>query len=178
MCSSDLDEAFPWKAVKDLLEKAKWTEFVRQAEVLSSLWFEEGVRQQYGIALELEEYILLHGQENNHLDKVLLPNEKVRLDFYRRDREEEWLLKKREWMFPPRDYMCQFFPILDRYPFLLIFCWGIRNVRIYYRMLAARCEKMWFRLSVKCLDIREKIKTRFRKREEEPEELLDRKSVV
>lgn len=167
-----LDEAFPWKAVKDLLEKAKWTEFVRQAEVLSSLWFEEGVRQQYGIALELEEYILLHGQENNHLDKVLLPNEKVRLDFYRRDREEEWLLKKREWMFPPRDYMCQFFPILDKYPFLLIFCWGIRNVRIYYRMLAARCEKMWFRLSVKCLDIREKIKTRFRKREEEPEELL------
>ena len=75
-------------------------------------------------------------------------------------------------MFPPRDYMCQFFPILDKYPFLLIFCWGIRNVRIYYRMLAARCEKMWFRLSVKCLDIKEKIKTRFRKKEEEPEEML------
>ena len=165
-----LDEAFPWKAARDLLEKAKWTEFVHQAEVLSSLWFEEGVRQQYGTALELEECILLHGQENKHLDKVLLPNEKVRLDFYRRDREEEWLLKKREWMFPPKDYMCQFFPILDKYPFLLIFCWGIRNVRIYYRMFAGRCEKAWFRLSVKCLDIKEKIKTRFQK-EGEAEEL-------
>ena len=30
---------------------------------------------------------------------------------------------------------------------------------------------MWFRLSVKCLDIKEKIKTRFRKKEEEPEEV-------
>lgn len=153
-----LDEAFPWKAVKDLLEKARWTEFVHQTEVLSSLWFEEGVRQQYGTALELEEYILVPGQENKHLDKVLLPNEKVRLDFYRRDREEEWLLKKKEWMFPPRDYMCQFFPILDKYPFLLIFCWGIRNIRIYTRMCVNKCEKVWFRLSVRMLDIKEKIK--------------------
>ena len=152
-----LDEAFPWKAVKDLLEKARWTEFVHQTEVLSSLWFEEGVRQQYGTALELEEYILVPGQENKHLDKVLLPNEKVRLDFYRRDREEEWLLKKKEWMFPPRDYMCQFFPILDKYPFLLIFCWGIRNIRIYTRMCVNKCEKVWFRLSVRMLDIKEKI---------------------
>ena len=153
-----LDEAFPWKAVKDLLEKARWTEFVHQTEVLSSLWFEEGVRQQYGTALELEEYILVPGQENKHLDKVLLPNEKVRLDFYRRDREEEWLLKKKEWMFPPKDYMCQFFPILDKYPFLLIFCWGIRNIRIYTRMCVNKCEKVWFRLSVRMLDIKEKIK--------------------
>ena len=153
-----LDEAFPWKAVKDLLEKARWTEFVHQTKVLSSLWFEEGVRQQYGTALELEEYILVPGQENKHLDKVLLPNEKVRLDFYRRDREEEWLLKKKEWMFPPRDYMCQFFPILDKYPFLLIFCWGIRNIRIYTRMCVNKCEKVWFRLSVRMLDIKEKIK--------------------
>lgn len=68
--------------------------------------------------------------------------------------------------------MCQFFPILDKYPFLLIFCWGIRNVRIYYRMCATRCEKAWFRLSVRCLDIKEKMKARFRKKETAPEEML------
>lgn len=169
-----LDEAFPWKEVKELMEKAKWTEFVHQADVLSSLWFEEGVRQQYGTALELEEYILLPGQENQHLDKVLLPYEKVRLDFYRRDREEEWLLKKREWRFPPRDYMRQFFPILDKYPFLIIFCWGIRSFRIYSRMFLAKCEKVRFRISIRFLDIKEKIKGLIRKREKEsPEELPD-----
>lgn len=168
-----LDEAFPWKAVKELMEKAKWTEFVHQADVLSSLWFEEGVRQQYGTALELEEYILLPGQENKHLDKVLLPYEKVRLDFYRRDREEEWLLKKREWRFPPRDYMCQFFPILDKYPFLIIFCWGIRSFRIYSRMLLGKWEKVRFRLSVRFLDIKEKIKGLVKKREEESPEEMD-----
>lgn len=167
-----LDEAFSWKAVKELLEKAKWTQFVHQADVLSSLWFEEGVRLQYGIALELEEYILLHGQENKHLDKMLLPHEKVRLDFYRRDREEEWSLKKREWMFPPRDYMCQFFPVLDKFPFLLVFCWGIRYVRILIRMCQNKCKNAWFRFSVRLLDIKEKMKGLIKRKEKEvPEEM-------
>lgn len=171
-----LDEEFPWKAVKELIEKAKWTDFAHQVDVLSSLWFGEGGRQQYGIALELEEYILLPGRENKHLDRVLLPQEKARLDFYRRDRKEEWLLKRREWRFPPREYMCQFFPILDKYPFLIIFCWGIRGYRIYSRMCAAKCQKVWLRLSVRFLDIKEKMKGLIRRREEEeeaPEELKE-----
>lgn len=169
-----LDEEFPWKAVKELLEKAKWTEFVRQADVLSSLWFEEGVRLQYGIALELEEYILLHGQENKHLDKVLLPYEKVRLDFYRRDREEEWTLKKREWMFPPMDYMRQFFPVLDKFPFLLVFCWGIRYFRIMVRMYQNKCKKAWFQFSVRLLDIKEKMKGLIKRKEKKvPEEISE-----
>ncbi len=168
-----LDEGFPWKAVKELMEKARWTEFIHQAGVLASLWFEEGVRQQYGIALELEEYILFPGQENKHLDRVLLPQERIRLDFYRRDREEEWLLKKREWRFPPRDYMCQFFPILDKYPFLLIFCWGIRSFRIFAGMCFTRYEKLRFRLSVRFLDIKEKMKGLIRRREKESSEETD-----
>lgn len=166
-----LDEAFSWKAVQELLEKAKWTQFVCQVDVLSSLWFEEGVRLQYGIALELEEYILLRGRENKYLDKALLPYEKVRLDFYRRDREEEWSLKKREWIFPPLDYMCQFFPVLDKFPFLLVFCWGIRYVRILIRMCQNKCKNAWFRFSVRLLDIKEKMKGLIKRREREvPEE--------
>lgn len=168
-----LDEAFPWKAVKELMEKAKWTEFVHQAEVLSSLWFEEGVRQQYGIALELEEYILIPGQENKYLKRRLLPEEKARLDFYRRDRKEEWQLKKREWSFPPREYMRQFFPILDKYPFLLIFCWGIRWYRIYSRMFVTKCEKAWLRFRVRFLDIKEKIKGLIRRKEKESPDVMD-----
>lgn len=153
-----LDEQFPWKSVNELMEKAKWTEFVHQIDVLSTLWFEEGVRLQYGIALELEEYILLRGRENKHLDKMLLPYEKVRLDFYRRDREEEWALKKREWIFPPLDYMRQFFPVLDKFPFLLVFCWGIRYFRILARRCQNKCKNAWFRFSVRLLDIKEKMK--------------------
>ena len=160
-----LDEEFPWKAVKELLEKAKWTEFVHQVNVLSSLWFEEGVRLQYGTALELEEYILLRGQENKYLDKMLLPYEKVRLDFYRRDREEEWSLKRREWIFPPGDYMRQFFPVLDKFPFLLVFCWVIRYFRILIRMCRNRCKKAWFRFSVRLLDIKEKMKGLIKRKE-------------
>lgn len=173
-----LDEDFSWKAVKELLEKAKWTEFVHQVDVLSSLWFEEGVRLQYGIALELEEYILLRGQENKHLDKILLPYEKIRLDFYRRDREEEWSLKKREWIFPPRDYMCQFFPVLDKFPFLLVFCWGIRYFRILIRMFKNKCQNVWFRFSVRLLDIKEKMKGLIKRKEKEvPEEMSQSEEI-
>ena len=74
----------------------EWQEFAGQMNVLCELWFGEGVRQEYGLALELEEFILLRRQENTRLDKTLLPEEKVRLDFYLRNREEEWAAKKRK----------------------------------------------------------------------------------
>lgn len=163
-----LSDAFSWKTVKDLLEKAKWGEFVHQIEVLSELWFEEGVRQQYGTALELEEYILSHGQENKYLDRRLLPEEKPRLDFYWRNREEEWAAKKREWLFPPRDYMAQLFPILEKAPFLIIFCWLIRIFRIFYSTVSGRCKKVWFRISVRVLDIEEKMKGLIKGRSHDP----------
>ena len=153
----------------EIVEKADWQEFVAQAGVLATLWFEDGVRQQYGLALELEEYIISRGQENKHLDKVLLPNEKARLDFYWRDREEEWAVRKREWLFPSREYMFQFFPILGKYPFLLVFCWLIRDFRFLKFVCSGRCRQAGVHIRVKLLDIKEKLKGYLRKNKEEEE---------
>lgn len=165
-----LDENFRRKTAAELVERAKWQEFVRQIMVLATLWFEDGVREQYGLALELEEYIISRGRDNEHLDKALLPYEKARLDFYWRDREGEWAVRKREWLFPPREYMFQFFPILGRYPFLLVFCWLIRDARFLKIVCSNRCKQMWIRVSARILDMKEKIKERLKKKTEEETE--------
>lgn len=170
-----LDEGFPWKAVRELLEKARWGEFIRQIEILSMLWFEDGTKQQFGLALELEEYIFSHSQENKHLDQMLLPDEKPRLDFYWRNREEEWSERKQEWLFPPKEYMCQFFPVLEKIPSLLVFCWLIRDFRFFRNTVFSKCSKAWFWISVRFLDLKEKMKgggEDMKEEKEVPEEIL------
>lgn len=162
-----LEENFHWKTVNEILENAKWTEFIKQVGVLGALWFGEGIRQEYGLALELEEYILSGGKENSHLDKALLPNEQARLDFYWRSREKEWTMRKREWLFPKKEYMSQLFPILGKLPFLLVFCWLIRDFRFLRIVCANRCKQAWIRIQVRILDIKEKIKVLTRRGEEE-----------
>ncbi len=165
-----LDENFHWKAITELVEKVKWQEFVNQVIVLATLWLEDGVRQHYGLALELEEYIISRSRDSEHLDRALLPYEKARLDFYWRDREGEWAMRKREWLFPPREYMFQFFPILGRNPFLLVFCWIIRDIRFLRIVCANRCKKIWMRIYVKMLDMKAKFRERFQKKTEEKTE--------
>ncbi|GFI42609.1 hypothetical protein IMSAGC018_00272 [Lachnospiraceae bacterium] len=170
-----LGEKFRWKSVKELLDKADWEEFVNQVDILGTLWFGEDAEQQYGVALELEEYIITHGRENKHLDETLLPCEKIRLDFYWRNRDKEWALRKQAWMFPSREYMIQFFPILEKHPYLLVFCWTIRNWRFFRRICGNKCKKAGFRIRVRLLDIQEKMKGMIsRNRDEEvelPEEI-------
>ena len=166
-----LGEKFRWKAVREFLEKAKWQEFIRQAELLAELWFGEGAEQQYGVAIELEEYILSRGRENEHLDEELLPCEKVRLDFYWRDRDKEWALKQQAWWFPSREYMMQFFPALEKYPFLLVFCWIVRNWRFIRRICTNKCKKAGFRLRVRLLDIKEKLKGMIGRKKDGEEEM-------
>ncbi len=165
-----LEETFRRDVPAEYVAKAGWEEFVRQTGVLAALWFEEGVRQEYGLALELEEYIIVRGRENKELDKALLPYEKARLDFYWRDREGEWAARKREWLFPPRDYMSQFFPILGRYPFLLVFCWLIRDLRFVKTVCVNRCRKVWLAVRVRLLDAKEKFLERIRRKEKEETE--------
>ena len=166
-----LGELFRFKSVKELLEKAGWGEFENQVDILGTLWFGEDAEQQYGLALELEEYIMSHGRENRHLDETLLPYEKIRLDFYWRNRDKEWALRKQAWMFPTREYMMRFFPILERYPFLLVFCWLIRNWRFFRRICANKCKKAGFRFRVRLLDIQERLKGMIRREEVGEEDL-------
>lgn len=162
-----LEETVQSKKVKDFFQRIKWQEFVHQVELLATLWFGDGAARQYGVALELEEYILSSGQENKRLDQRLLPHEKARLDFYWRNRDAEWAVKKREWLCPPKEYMCQFFPILNRYSFLLFFCWMIRWLRFLRQFATNRWRKAWCGISVRFLDIKERMKGLIRKKEEE-----------
>lgn len=172
-----LGERFRWRAVNESLDRAVWQEFADQINVLAALWFgkEANADEQYGLALELEEYILSRGRENKHLDETLLPCEKVRLDFYWRNRDKEWAMRKQAWMFPARDYMVQFFPVLERYPFLLLFCWIIRDFRFFRRICANKFKKIGFQLRVKLSDIKEKLKGMIRKGkyEELPEDTTE-----
>lgn len=162
-----LGEKFRWKAVKELLLKAEWQEFAAQVELLAVLWFGEDVEEQYGLALELEEYILSRGRENKHLDEALLPCEKVRLDFYWRSRDKEWTLRKQAWLFPSREYMVQFFPVLEKYPFLLVFCWMARNIRFARRICVNKCKRLGFRVQIRLSDIKEKLKGMMRRENSE-----------
>lgn len=153
-----LGEKLRWRAVKELLMKAEWQEFISQVELLAVLWFGEDVEEQYGLALELEEYILSRGRENKHLDEALLPCEKVRLDFYWRNRDKEWTLRRQAWLFPSREYMVQFFPVLEKYPFLLVFCWIARNTRFARRICVNKCRRIGFRIQIRLSDMKEKLK--------------------
>lgn len=157
-------ENFQKEKIRDQLEKAGLLKFAGQIDVLARMWFdgENQNTEDCGVALELEEYILSQGKENRWLDGTILPHERARLDFYRRDREEEWSKKRREWRFPPRDYMTQLFPVLEKYPFLLAFFWLVREYRFYKTRYQRRREEAVLKLKIKWLA----VKSRFSKKEE------------
>ena len=165
-----LNDDFPWKHVKSLLDKAKWQEFVSQVDLLSGLWFGGEEKEQYTTALELEEYILSHCPENERLDRELLPQEKFRLDFYRRNRKKEWAAKKLAWMFPSWEYMHHLFPVLDEHPKLLWWCWMCRYFRVIRKIMSGNMKKRWLRVTLRFSDFKEKIKSFFRKKEKNCEE--------
>lgn len=146
-----LNESFPWKETKSLLEKAKLEEFIHQIELLSLIWFDgNSEAEEWTTALELEEYIFLQRENNRWLEEKILPYERVRLDFYRRDREEEWTKKRKEWYFPSREYMSSLFPVLNKAPFLLWFFWLVRIGRVlrnrWSRELKNRCMEIKLKL--------------------------------
>lgn len=128
-----LDDVFKWEFARDFLQKAKFIEFADQIYNLARMWFEEEDVAYDDVTVQLEEYILSGGARNTSLGERILPREGVRLDFYERDREKEWSQKQRTWYFPPRDYMIQYFPILEHFPFLIVFCWMIRQIRLIKR---------------------------------------------
>lgn len=79
-------------------------------------------------------------------------------------------------MFPSREYMIQFFPILERHPYLLVFCWIIRNWRFFRRICGNKCKKAGFRIRVRLLDIQEKMKGMIRRNRDEEVELPEETS--
>ena len=100
---------------KEILEKAGLTEFMKQFGILASLWFGQGREADPTQAFLLEEYIFSKGMEERRPDSSIIPFEKISLDFYQRDREEEWGKRQKEWMFPSREYMVQFSRFYKRF---------------------------------------------------------------
>lgn len=137
---------FQWKIVREQIEKAKIKEFVKQIDVLAKLWFTEEKQEDYETALELEEYIISNGKENKELDNKILPSERVRLDFYRRDREAEWRYRKKKWLFPPKEDMLTTYPILERFSFLIVFFWACRLMKILRKLCANYIKRALARL--------------------------------
>lgn len=131
------------KPVADVLGKAGLTEFIRQIAILAALWFGQGGDFDTVQAFLLEEYIFSKGMENRILDSAIIPYEKTSVDFYQRNREEEWDKKQKEWIFPSKDYMVQFFPILRKFPCLIWICWGIRGIRVFRKSMKDFIKKKY-----------------------------------
>ena len=85
-------------------------------------------------------------------------------------REEEWEKKQQEWMFPPREYMIQFFPILRRVPCLLCVCWGIRVIRIFKKSVAAFIREKRGMIKEWMAELKVKIINKLKKKEGIPED--------
>lgn len=158
-------EQFQWKIIKELIKKARLDEFLVQIHILASLWFGEAGKFDCRTALELEEYILVNGRENRELDDYILPGERMRLDFYRRDREREWGHRKRVWIFPPKKEMQKSYPILEKLPFLIIFLWVGRIGKIAWKLCESHWKQFRVRMRSKAVRIKFQIQERFRRKE-------------
>lgn len=156
------------EVVNEVLEKAGMKEWEHCLLGLGNLWFGKGVpAEESSLILALEEYVLNPGKADPILDKKILPSNRKRLDFYERDREEEWREKKKGWMFPSIDYMKQIFPILKKAPFLIVFCWGIRGGRILKKLAGQYIR----RLRKTILEKFKRMKTNKGAEEDEKDEL-------
>lgn len=158
------------KQNEEILGKAGLTEFVKQLRGLTFLWFGKGQDEESVETFQLEEYIFSKGMESQRLDSRIIPYEKIRVDFYQRDREEEWEKKQQEWMFPPREYMVQFFPILRKVPYLLWICWMIRVIRIFRKSVAAFIKEKRRLMKERMTELKVKIINKLKKKEGIPED--------
>lgn len=96
LCKEKFNSMISEETVKEVLERSRMTEWEQCVIGLSDLWFGKGVSAEESVlVLALEEYVLNPGKVDLVLDKKLLYSNRKRLDFYERDREEEWRVKKK-----------------------------------------------------------------------------------
>lgn len=133
--------------IQNVLKKSGMSAWERCLSMLGDLWFGEGcLVEDNESAFALEEYILNPGKVDKRLDRKVLPYGRKRLDFYDRDRDAEWRDKKLTWMFPPKEYMKEMFPILRKFPFPLIIFWAIRGIRIWGKVIKQKAIEIQNRL--------------------------------
>lgn len=144
-------------AVEDVLEKAGLGDFEEQVDILAALWFGQCPKTDTTRAFMLEKYIFSKCMESDMVDTSLVPCEQIGLDFYQRNREEEWGKKRREWIFPSKDYMVYFFPVLKKFPCLIWICWGIRGSRILLKSMIHFIRKKQLIIKNHILQIKTKV---------------------
>lgn len=124
------EEELNWPHIEKVLKKYKILEFSEHLLELGDIWFANGVSERMEIYNAMEAYIFSKGEHGRQISGKILPLLDDVADFYRRDRRGEWLNKRREWLFPPKEYMEGLFPILKKFPWLRPACWLIRWWRV------------------------------------------------
>lgn len=119
-------EELDWPYIRRILKKCRLLDFSEHFLKLGDIWFDNGVSDQIEIYNAMEAYIFSKGEQGRQICGNILPLLQDVADFYKRDRESEWQKKKREWLFPPREYMETLFPVLKKYPWLFFPCCMIR----------------------------------------------------
>jgi len=106
-----LDEAY----LSERFDALGLSEFVKNAEALSEVWFGTGESTQ--LLDEMAEFIIASGTYGEQATAVLVNTKDVS------SAKREYFLRR---MFPPRKRMQILFPVLEKAPVLLPACWMIR----------------------------------------------------
>ncbi len=154
--SQELD----WPYVDKILKKYKILEFSKRLKKLGDIWFGNEISNEMEIYSAMEAYIFSKGEQGRQLSGQILPLLQDVADFYRRDRKNEWLQKKKEWLFPEREYMEKFFPVLKKHHWLMPVCRLIRWCRIGFSMGKRFCQGKLEQIKMKIRSIKEHRKNK------------------
>ena len=125
-------EELNWPYVDKVLKRHKILEFSERLLKLGDIWFQNEISDEMEIYNAMEAYILSRGEQGRQLSGKILPLLQDVADFYKRDRQREWMKREKEALFPPKDYMEGLFPVLKKFPWLYSMCCLLRLFRIWY----------------------------------------------
>lgn len=139
-------EELNWPYIEKTLKRLKLLEFSKHLRKLGRIWFRNEISDDMEIYNAMEAYILSKGKQGRQISGQILPLIRDVADFYKRDRQREWMNREKECLFPPKEYMEELFPVLKKFPWLYSACCLIRLKRIWYsrvrQSMAERLERI------------------------------------
>lgn len=128
-------EELNWPYIDKILKRFRILEFSERLLKLGDIWFHNEISDEMEIYNAMESYILSKGEQGRQISGKILPLLQDVADFYKRDRQREWLSREKEFIFPPKEYMAELFPVLKRFPWLYSWCCLVRLWRIWFSKL-------------------------------------------
>ena len=132
--------------------------FEREFYALSEVWFDGAEGDSFQNETMRRFLILeagLYGNESNNLfHHVIEENDVERAQSNKR----KFFLKN---VFPPRERMAVKYPVLNRHPYLLFFCWIVRGVRALFHPQKIRKEAKLYADVTSGMDLHTEMRTRF-----------------